>query len=49
MNREEYKLIRINWITLHIDFENGTYFEISKIIKNKNIATNIYRYIQAND
>ena len=58
INLNEYELIGTNVITLNVNNNNVTYFdsfgvkhisqENKKLIKNKNITTNIYR-IQACD
>ena len=53
MNLDEFKSIGTHWIALYVNRNNATYFdsfgvehipkEINKIIRNKNIITNIYR------
>ena len=58
INLDEYESIGTHWIALYANTKNLTYFdsfgvehipkEIRKIIRNKNIITNIYR-IQACD
>ena len=58
INLDEYESIGSHWIALYVNAKNITYFdsfgvkhipqEISKLIGNKNIITNIYR-LQAYD
>ena len=53
INLDEYQLVGTDWIALHVNAENVTYFdcfgvehipkEIKKFIRNDNIITNIYR------
>ena len=58
INLDEYKSVRTHWIALYEKSDNATYLdsfrvehipkEIKKLIRNKNITTNIFR-IQTND
>ena len=58
INLDEFKSVGTHWIATYMNVENGTYFHsfrvehipkgIRKLIRNKNITTNIYR-IQAYD